>query len=165
MASKSSALLLDTKGFDKMVEALSPENRKPILKKVMLSGAGIVRQKVRDKYKSIKPNSDLDRAITMHLYPSYEGAVVRRFYVKGGTARSYKKDNPFLRAYILNFIEKGAVDRKTKGRGQRYPRQQLNRGSMPAYKFFQKGRTAGKRAALKEMERMMLQEITKQSRK
>ena len=153
----------DTKGFDKMLDNLSPESRKPMLKNVMLKGSYIIRNKIREKYKSFKPGSDLDQAIVVHLFPSHEGAVVRRYYVKGGTARNYASDNPFLRAYILNFINKGATDRKLKGKGK-YPRG-TNRGSIPATKFFRKGYNAGKNRALKEIERTLLQEIAKQARK
>ena len=160
---KAVGVAFDSKGFDKMVEALSPERRKPILKDVMLRGAYIIRNKIREKYKSIKSDSNLDQAIVVHLYPSNEGAVIRRYYVKGGTSRNYDSDDPKLRAYILNFIEQGATDRKLRGRGK-YP-QGTNRGSIPRYRFFRKGYNAGKNRAMKEIERTLLQELAKQARK
>ena len=160
---RTAGVAFDTKGFDKMLDNLSPESRKPILKDVMLKGAYIIRGKIREKYKGLKSNSNLDEAIVVHLYPSHEGAVVRRYYVKGGTARNYEADNPFLRAYILNFIDKGATDRKLKG-GGKYPKG-TNRGSIPATRFFRKGYNSGKNRALKEIERTLLQEIAKQARK
>ena len=153
----------DKKGFDKLVENLSPESRKPVVREAIQTGAIIVRDKIRDKYRGIKPDSKLDKAIVAHIYPSGEGAVVRRFYVKGGTSRNYSSDSPMLRAYILNFIEQGATDRQLKGRGK-YPRG-TNRGSIPAYKFFRKGMNAGKRRAIKEIERILLDKLSKQANK
>lgn len=159
---------LDTKGFDKMVEALSPENRKKGTAKALRMGANVVQSKIRSNYKKLKPESDLDKAIVLYEFPSGEGAIVRRFYVKGGQGRNYKEGSPFARAYILNFIEHGAKDRKTKGKGQKRRGSQysgLNRGSIPATRFFRKGYNSSKNKALKEIERVLLTEIAKQARK
>lgn len=165
MASRSSALLLDTKGLDRMINALSPEKRTPVLKEAMLRGGMAAREKIRTRYQRSKPGSDLYEAIQLHLYPSGEGAVVRRLYVKGGTGNKFSKDSPYYRSYILNFLEKGAVARKTRGKGQRYAGKVLNRGSIPALKFFQKGRYAGLKAAFKTMERYVLTELAKIAQK
>lgn len=162
---RSAAFILDQHGFDKMVDNLSPENRKAALDKAMLTGALIVQKSVRNVYKAMKPDSELDKAILVHLFPSGEGAVVRRLYVKGGAGSKYGEDTPYYRSYVLNFINAGAKDRHTKGRKGRYVGMQLNRGSIPATKFFQKGRSKAKRPALKEIERILLVELAKQSRK
>jgi hypothetical protein len=167
---KALGFALDQQGFDKMVKALSPENRKKGTGRALRAGAVIVQDKIRGNYKKLKPKSDLDAAIVVYEFPSGEGAVVRRFYQKGAqrpTADEEKK-SPFYRAYILNFIEKGATDRKTKGKGKirngaNY--QGLNRGSIPATKFFRKGFNSSKNRALKEIERILLIEIAKQAKK
>jgi hypothetical protein len=116
-------------------------------------------------YKSKKPDSDLDKAILVHIYPDGEGAVVRRHYVKGGQGRNYQSNDPLYRAYILNFLEKGAKDRKTKGKGWRYAGQKLNRGSIPALKFFSKGRGRSRNKSLKEIERILLVGLAQQAMK
>ena len=160
---------LDTKGFDKMIEALSPENRKKGTAKALRMGASVVRSKIRSNYEKIKPDSDLGRAIVLYEFPSGEGAIVRRFYKRGSKrpATEDEKKSPFYRAYILNFIEQGATDRKTKGKGQKRigPNYRgLNRGSIPRYRFFRKGYNSAKNKALKEIERVLLTEIAKQAR-
>lgn len=161
---------LDSKGFDKMIEALSPENRKESTAKALRAGATIVQEKIRNNYSKLKPKSNLGRAIVLYGYPSGEGAVVRRFYKKGSKrpATADDKKSPFYRAYILNFIEQGATDRRTKGRGQKRRGGNyygLNRGSIPATKFFRKGYNSSKNKSLKEIERVLLTEIAKQARK
>lgn len=161
---KSAAIILDTKGYDKIVAALSPEKRKPVLDEAMRAGAGIVQKSIRTVYKTAKPDSNLDKAIVRYIYPSAEGAIVRRFYVKGGMGRNYSGDSPFYRSYILNFLEKGAQDRKTKGRGK-YHGMQLNRGSIPPLKFFSKGRSRARNKAFKEIERILLVGLAKQAMK
>ena len=164
MASKSSALLLDTKGFDKMVNALSHDKRTPVLKEAMLRGGMVAREKIRASYQRKKPDSELYKAILVHLYPSGEGAVVRRLYVKGGTGDKFPKDSPYYRSYILNFLEKGAKPRTTKGKGRRYAGQMLNRGSIQAMRFFSRSRGPAMKKALKEMERYILVELAKMAR-
>jgi hypothetical protein len=156
---------LDQKGFDKMVAALSPENRKKSVARALRAGAEIVRDKIRSNYAKIKPDSDLGKAIVLYEFPSGEGMVVRRFYKKGGNRRptSDEKASPLYRSYILNFIEQGAADRRTKGRGK--VRRGLNRGSIPAYKFFRKGYSGSRNKAFKEIERVLLTELAKQARK
>ena len=166
---KFAQMSLDQRGFDKMVTALSPENRKKGVARALRAGANIVQNKIRANYSKIKPNSDLGKAIVLYEFPSGEGAVVRRFYAKGGIKSSEDDTkSPFYRSYILNFIEKGATDRRTKGKGRirRGPSYQgLNRGSIPAYKFFRKGYNSSRNKAFKEMERILLQELAKQARK
>lgn len=162
---RSAALLLDRHGFDKMVENLSPENRKEVLKEAMLAGASAVQKSIRSIYRNQKPDSNLDKAIVLYIYPSGEGAVVRRFYVKGGQGRMYNPNSPQYRSYILNFLEQGASDRKTKGKKGRYAGKELNRGSIPALRFFRRGRTRGKRLALKEIEKILISKLTKQASK
>jgi hypothetical protein len=162
MAKKPLGIALDTKGFDKMVEAIDKEHRKPALKKAMFAGVGIVRAKIREKYYAAKPQSNLGEAIVPFMYPSGEGGGVRRFYVKGGMGNQFGAQSPAYRAYILNFLEKGAADRKTTGQGRiRWGPQfaDLNRGSIPALKFFKKGWGASRNKAVKEMERVLLREI------
>lgn len=161
---------LDTKGFDKMIEALAPDRRKETTARALRAGANIVQNKIRSNYKKLKPKSDLDEAIVMYEYPSGEGAVVRRFYEKGSKrpATADEKESPFSRAYVLNFIEQGATDRKTKGKGQKRIGPQyrgLNRGSIPRYRFFRKGYNSSKNKALKEIERILLAELAKQARR
>lgn len=163
--SKSAAFVLDTKGFDKMVAALAPDRRRPVLEKAMAQGSSLVRENIRKTYKAMKPASNLDEGIFSYVYPSGEGAVVRRFYVKGGAGKGFDPKGPLYRSYILNFLEKGARDRKTKGKGMRYAGKQLNRGSIPALKFFQKGRNRSRSRAFKEIERYLLTELAKQARK
>lgn len=160
---------LDQRGFDKMVANLSAENRKKGVARALRAGANIVQNKIRSNYEKIKPNSDLGKAIVLYEFPSGEGAIVRRFYKKGGNRRptSDEKASPFYRSYILNFIEQGATDRKTKGKGQKRLGTQyrgLNRGSIPAYKFFRKGYNSSRNKAFKEIERVLLQELAKQAR-
>lgn len=162
---RSAAFILDQRGFDRMVDNLSPENRKSALERAMLAGALIVQKSVRNVYKAMKPDSNLDKAILVHLYPSGEGSVVRRLYVKGGAGSKYGKDTPYYRSYILNFINSGATDRYTKGKRGRYVGKRLYRGSIPATKFFQKGRNKAKNPAFKEIERILLVELAKQARK
>jgi hypothetical protein len=162
---KSQYLSIDTKGLDKLVDNLSKKNRTPVLKKAMWHGASIVQKSIRSVYKSQKPNSDLDNAITMHIYPDGEGAVVRRYYIKGGQGRNYSSDDPLYRAYILNFLEKGAKDRKTKGKGRRYAGLELNRGTIPALKFFSKGRSRSRSRAMKEIEKILLEALSTQAMK
>lgn len=161
---------LDQRGFDKMVEALSPENRKKGVARALRAGANIAQEKIRRNYSRIKPDSDLGKAIVVYEFPSGEAAIVRRFYKKGAErpASNDEKASPFYRAYILNFIEKGATDRKTKGKGRiriggNYVG--LNRGSIPAYHFFRKGFVSSVNKALKEIERVLLVEIAKQAKK
>lgn len=154
---------LDQKGFDKMVAALSPENRKKSVARALRAGAEIVQSKIRSNYAKIKPDSDLGKAIVLYEFPSGEGMVVRRFYKKGGNPTSDEKASPLYRSYILNFIEQGASDRRTKGKGK--VRRGLNRGSIPAYKFFRKGYSGSRNKAFKEIERVLLTELAKQARK
>ena len=164
---------LDQRGLDRMVEALKPENRKEGVARAIRAGASIIQNKVRSNYQRIKPESDLYKAIRLYKYPSAEGAVVRRFYVKGGVGAKYKKGEgrdagPLYRAYILNFIEHGTSDRHTKGKGKKYRGARysgLNRGSIPASKFFRKGVTGSVNKAFKEIERQLLIEIAKQAKK
>ena len=160
------ALLLDTKGFDKMVAAIAPDKRKEVLRGVMLRGINLMRDRIRAKYRAVKPGSDLGSAIVTYVYPSGEGATVRRFYIKGGTGSGFSKTSSFYRAYILNFIEKGAQGRVTRGRvGTKYAGKRLNRGSIPAYKFFQKGFSGSRNAAYKQMEREVLAALAQLARK
>lgn len=161
---KAAAFILETKGFDKMVEALSPEKRKPVLKEAMLRGGGIVQRTIRSVYKESKPGSNLGKGILLHLYPSAEGATVRRLYVPGGAGKRYAKGSPYYRSYILNFLNAGAKDRYTKGKG-RYYGKTLSRGSIPALKFFQKGRNKARNKAFAEIERYLLVELAKQARR
>lgn len=156
---------LDQRGFDKMVANLSPENRKKGVARALRAGAEVVQNKIRRNYEKIKPDSDLGEAIVLYEFPSGEGAIVRRFYKKGGNRRptSDEKASPLYRSYILNFIEQGAADRRTKGKGKF--RQGLNRGSIPAYKFFRKGYNSSRNKAFKEIERILLTELAKQARK
>lgn len=161
---------LDQRGFDKMVANLSPENRKKGVARALRAGANIVQNKIRSNYEKIKPGSDLGKAIVLYEFPSGEGAIVRRFYKKGSKrpATEDEKRSPFYRSYILNFIEQGATDRRTKGKGQKRIGPQyrgLNRGSIPAYKFFRKGYNSSRNKAFKEIERVLLQELAKQARK
>lgn len=162
---KTQYLALDTRGFDKMVDALSKERRTPVLKKAMWQGATIIQKSIRKVYKDSKPNSDLDKAILVHIYPSGEGAIVRRHYVKGGQGRNYNSKDPLYRAYILNFLEKGAQNRKTEGKGARYKGLQLNRGSIAALRFFSKGRSKSRNKAMREIERLLLVALAKQATK
>lgn len=158
-------LTLDKRGLDKMFDALSAENRKPALQRAMLAGAKVIQSSIRRNFSRIRPGSNLDKAIWVEVFPSGEGAVVRRFYVKGGAGSKFDKNGPFYRSYILNFFEKGAQDRHTKGKGMKYRGQTLNRGSIPAYGFFRKGFSGSRNKAFKEIERIALQEIAKQSRR
>lgn len=159
----------DQRGFDRMVSALSPANRKEGVVRALRAGAKVIQDKIRSNYSRIKPKSDLGDAIVLYEFPSGEGAIVRRFYKKGSRRPdSDEKKSPFYRAYILNFIEKGATDRKTKGKGRvrsgvRY--RGLNRGSIPAYNFFRRGYNSSRNKAFKEIERVLLQEISRQARK
>lgn len=166
--SKSAAFILDTKGFDRMMAALAPDRRRPVLESAMAQGSSLVRENIRKTYKAMKPASNLDEGIFSYVYPSGEGAVVRRFYVKGGAGKGFDPKGSLYRSYILNFLEKGARDRKTKGkgrvrRGKKY--YNLSRGSIPALKFFQKGRNRSRSRAFKEIERYLLTELAKQARK
>lgn len=167
---KIAQMSLDQRGFDKMVENLSPENRKKGVARALRAGANIVQNKIRSNYERIKPDSDLGKAIVLYEFPSGEGAIVRRFYKKGGNRQpaSDEKVSLLYRSYILNFIEQGATDRKTKGKGQKRLGPQyrgLNRGSIPAYKFFRKGYNSSRNKAFKEIERVLLTELAKQARK
>lgn len=167
---KIAQMSLDQRGFDKMVAALSPENRKKGVARALRAGAEIVQNKIRGNYEKIKPNSDLGKAIVLYEFPSGEGAIVRRFHKKGSKLPETddEKKSPFYRAYILNFIEQGATDRKTKGKGQKRIGSQyrgLNRGSIPAYKFFRKGYNSSRNKAFKEIERILLTELAKQAKK
>ena len=161
---RSSAFILDAEGIDKMLNALSPERRAPVLRKAMTEGAHFVKRNIRSVYKGLKPNSDLDKGIVAYVYPSGEGAIVRRFYIKGGAGKNYSGDNPLYRAYILNFLEKGAQNRVTKGKGKKFRWINKSRGSIPALKFFQRGRTKSKARFFKDTERMILTELAKQAR-
>ena len=158
---------LDQRGFDRMMEALSPENRAKVTRKALRAGANIIQNKVRSNYKRIKPDSDLDQAIVLYEFPSGEGAIVRRFFKKAMQQKGDGK-SPFHRAYILNFIEHGAQGRRTKGKGKKRQGPNwagLNRGSIPAYRFFRKGYNGSRNKAFKEIERILLVELAKQARK
>ena len=160
-------IALDKKGFDKMIEAIDKEHRVPALKEAMYTGVGIVRAKIRAKYHAAKPQSNLDEAIVPFMYPSGEGGGVRRYYVKGGMGVKHDSRSPKYRAYILNFLEQGAADRKTKGKGRVRRGMEwagLNRGSIPALKFFRKGWGASRNKAVKEMERVLLKKIAELAR-
>lgn len=164
---------LDQRELDRMVEALKPENRKAGVARALRAGANIMQNKVRSNYQRIMPGSDLYKAIHLYEFPSGEGMVLRRFYVKGGVGAKYKMGEgsdagPLYRSYILNFIEHGAVDRRTKGNGKKrfgVKHRGLNRGSIPAYRFFRKGVTGSRNKAFKEVERQLLIEIAKQAKK
>lgn len=167
---KIAQMSLDQRGFDKMVEALSPENRKKGVARALRAGANIVQNKIRSNYERIKPDSELGKAIVLYEFPSGEGVVVRRFYKKGSKrpASDEEKKNPLYRSYILNFIEKGATDRRTKGKGKIRNGANwagLNRGSIPTYRFFRKGFTSSRNKAFKEIEKILLQELAKQARR
>ena len=167
---KIAQMSLDQRGFDKMVEALSPENRKKGVARALRAGANIVQNKIRSNYERIKPESELGKAIVLYEFPSGEGVVVRRYYKKGSKrpASDEEKKNPLYRGYILNFIEQGASDRRTKGKGKIRNGSKwagLNRGSIPTYKFFRKGYTSSRNKAFKEIERVLLQELAKQVRR
>ena len=167
---KIAQMSLDQRGFDKMVEALSPENRKKAVARALLAGAKVVQNKIRSNYERIKPDSDLGKAIVLYKFPSGEGVVVRRFYKKGSKrpVSDEEKEDPLYRGYILNFIEQGASDRRPKGKGKIRNGSKwagLNRGSIPTYKFFRKGYTSSRNKAFKEIERILLQELAKQVRK
>ena len=158
---------LDQRGFDRMVEALAPENRAKVTRKALRAGANIIQNKVRSNYKRIKSDSDLDKAIVLYEFPSGEGAIVRRFFKKAMQQKGDSK-SPFHRAYILNFIEQGAQYRRTKGKGKTRRGSNwagLNRGSIPAYRFFRKGYNSSRNKAFKEIERILLVELAKQARK
>lgn len=160
-------IALDTKGFDKMIEAIDERHRTPALKEAMYTGVGIVRAKIREKYAIAKPKSKLGEAIVPFMYPTGEGGGVRRYYVKGGMGNSFGSQSPAYRAYILNFLEKGANDRRTKGRGRIRRGAKfagLNRGSIPALRFFKKGWSASRNRAVKEMERVLLKKIAELAR-
>ena len=162
---KSAGFLLDSKGFDRMIENLSKEKRTPVLKAAMTKGAVIIRDSVRGKYSASKPNSDLYKGIVKYVYKSGEGAIVRRFYTKAGKSFQDKK-SPLWRSYILNFWEKGTIQRLTKGKfGSRYPRQRLNRGALKGIRFFSKGVSSSKNKAYRNMENFVLRQIAKQARK
>lgn len=158
---------LDQRGFDRMVEALAPENRAKAARKALRAGANIIQNKVRSNYKRIKPDSDLDKAIVLYEFPSGEGAIVRRFFKKAMQQKGDSK-SPYRRAYILNYIEQGAQDRRTKGKGKIRRGSNwagLNRGSIPAYRFFRKGYNSSRNKAFKEIERILLVELAKQARR
>ena len=152
----------DMKGFDKMLESVSRDNRKKVVSHALRAGANIIQNKIRSNYKKLKPDSNLDKAIVLYEYPSGEGAIVRRFYVKRGLGGKYSKNGPIYRSYILNYIESGAKDRYTNGKGK-FPRG-LYRGSIPATRFFRKGYNSSKNKAAKEIERLILTAIAKQAR-
>lgn len=165
MSRKTFAALVDDSGFERILANLAPEKRVPVMQTAMLRGAVIVQKKVRSVWKASHPDSDLDRAILIGLYPSGEGAVARRHYVKGGEGRDMDKRDPKYRAYILNFFENGTKPRTTKGKiGSKYPRKRLNRGAIKALKMFAKGYSR-RNAAIKEIERYLLVELAKQARK
>lgn len=159
-------IYIDRTGFDKMLANIAPEKRKPIAKQAMLAGASVVKWSIRKAYKTAKPNSNLDKAIVTYVYPSGEGSVARRFYIKGGTAGRYPPRSHHYRSYILNFLEKGATDRETEGKiGSRWPMRRLNRGSIPALYFFKKGARRARKKTRIEVERFLLREIAKQARR
>ena len=160
---KSAALILDQKGFDKIVDNLAEKNRVPALKKAIGAGSSIVLRTIRSIYKNSKPESELDRGIVRHMFPSGEGAVVRRFYIKGGMGKNYDSSSPIYRSYILNFWEKGTKDRVTKGKGMY--KAGARRGKLPALKFFSRARNRAKKPALREIERILLTELANQARK
>ena len=162
---KGAAFILDTKGLDKMFNSIAPQNRKRVLKEAMDMGSRLVQMNIRSVYSAAKPNSELYKGIVRHIYPSAEGAVVRRFYIKRGQGKNYNSKSPLFRSYILNFLERGATARRTRGKGARYYGKQLNRGSIPALKFFQKGRNKSKQKAFREIERFVKAELTKQAQK
>lgn len=167
MAKKGLGIALDTKGFDKMLEAIDKKHRIPALKEALYVGVGMVQNKIRTNYKTAKPSSNLDQAIVPYMYPSGEGAGVRRWYVKGGMGARYGRTSPIYRAYILNFLEKGAINRVTKGKGRKQRGANYagrNRGSIPALRFFRRGWSSTKNKALKEMERLLLIKIAKLSK-
>lgn len=165
---KGAALAVDPEGFNRMLNNLSPENRKPALRAAMIQGGAEILGNIRRAYKRVKPNSNLDSAVVMEIYPSGEGAVVRRFYVKGGVGDGFPKDGSFFRSYILNFVDKGATDRRTKGKGKKYRGMRyfnLSRGSIPASNFFSRGRRQGRSRIYKRMERTLLVALANQARK
>lgn len=162
---RTAAFILDTQGLDKMLEAVNPDNRKHVLRKAMNEGSALVQKNIRSVYKGLKPDSDLDKAIVRYTFPSAEGAVVRRFYVKRGRGQDYESTSPLFRSYVLNFLEQGAKSRQTRGKGKRYSGQRLNRGSVPALRFFRKGRNRSRKKAFKEIERIILTELAKQAQR
>ena len=162
---KGAAFILDAKGLDRMFNSIAPQNRKRVLKEAMDMGSRLVQMNIRATYSAAKPNSDLYKGIVRYIYPSAEGAVVRRFYIKRGRGRNYDSKSPLFRSYILNFLERGATARLTRGKGARYYGKQLNRGSIPALKFFQKGRNKSRQKAFREIERFVKAELTKQAQK
>lgn len=148
---------INANGYNELVKRLAPERRKAIASAALLQGATFVRNVIRNNYRSLKPDSELWRGYVLYLFPSGTGAVVRRFYAKKRTG-----SGTLDRAYILNFIEKGATNRTTRGRG-RY-KSGLNRGSLPAYHVFSRGSRQAKEGALGLIRRKLLTEIAKMSK-
>lgn len=148
---------LDAAGFERMASNLDKKNRAKVLQEAMYRGGSFVRKTVRTVYKESKPQSTLGNAIMLHIYPSGEGAVVRRFYVKGGEGHKFNSKSDFFRAYILNILEKGGKDRKT--------RRNYNRGTVPALRFFAKGTSRAKEGALGIIRRYLQVELIKQANK
>lgn len=161
------AMKIDVSGFERMINNISPENRKGAMKYAMSGGAQIVQKRVRNVWKRAHQGSDLDQAILYGLYDSGEGAVIRRHYVKGGMGRNMNRRDPKYRSYILNFFENGTKPRQTKGKiGSRWPQNRLNRGLVKALGMFRKGaNSTALNQAMKEIERRLLVELAKQARK
>ena len=149
------AFLLEDEGFKELADRLSPQNRRRALQDAMHAGGVFVRKTVRDVYKAGKPNSTLYNAIVLNLFPTGEGAIVRRFYVKGGTGELLKSNSDLLRGYILNFVEKGAKNRKT--------RKGYNRGSIRAFRFFRRGVARSKNGAIELIRQSLLAALEKQA--
>lgn len=148
---------LDAEGFERMSRNLDPKNRAKVLREAMYRGGSFVRKTVRTVYKESKPQSTLGNAIMLHIFPSGEGAVVRRFYVKGGQGHKFSKKSDFYRAYILNILEKGGKDRKT--------RRGYNRGTAPALRFFSRGTRRAKKNAMNIIRQYLENELIKQANK
>lgn len=156
MARRGRAFLLEDKGLKEMADRLSPQNRKKALRIAMREGGSFVQKKVQTVYREAKPTSTLYNAIVLHLYPSGEGAIVRRAYIKGGSGKLFEKNSDLYRAYILNFVEKGTGQRKTK--------KGYNRGGYKGIFFFRKGVNRARNTAINKIRAVLLAALEKQAK-
>lgn len=146
--------MLEDKGLKEMADRLSPQNRKKALRIAMREGGSFVQKKVQTVYREAKPTSTLYNAIVLHLFPSGEGAVVRR--AKGGSGKLFEKNSDLYRAYILNFVEKGTGQRKTE--------KEYNRGGYKGIFFFRKGVNRARNTAINKIRAVLLAALEKQAK-
>ena len=124
-------------------EGLSPKGLRSATKIALGNSARVIKRAVVREYKAAYPGSQRYKAIHMKVWKDATGATVDLKYIP----RKYAH----LKPYVMRFQSAGTDVRTTTKLG-------LNRGRMPASRFFSKGAYA----AFREAQQRLVEEIGKQ---